>query len=171
MRTFDLIESQSNRIGKYLAIIAGLATFFMMIVVAADVGLMALKLGSLSIAVGLVEMLMIVTVFGAIAYTDVLDRHVIANMVTSRFSERWQALTGIFSNTVSLAICIIFTWQVFVYAVDMTRIQKTCLSSSLLYYPFTWFAVAGFFLLDIRFVIRIARCIESVAKGGKNAGA
>lgn len=167
----ERIETQTNKLSMYLAVIAGLAAFTMMLVVATDVTLLGLQIGSLSIAVGLVEMLMIVAVFGAIAYTDVLDRHVVANMLTARLPTRIQAAVGVFSNAVSLAICTIFTWQVLVYAIDMTRIQKTCLSSNLPYYPFTWFAVAGFLLLDLRFAIRLVHCIEDVVQGGSNAGA
>jgi C4-dicarboxylate transporter, DctQ subunit len=168
---FDYLESIINNICKYLAIIAGLSTFFMMMVASADVIMVAFRVGSLSIAVGLVEMLMIVTVFGAIAYADVLDRHVTATMVISRFGIKWQSLINIFNNFVSLVICIIFAWQILIYALDMTYMKKTCLSSSLLYYPFTWFAVIGFFLLTLRYIIRIVQNIKNSLKGEFDAGA
>jgi len=74
---FKTIDVQSQKLGKLLAVLAGVAVFLMMLVVVADFTLVGLKFGSLSISVGLVEMLMIVAIFGAIAYADVLDRHVI----------------------------------------------------------------------------------------------
>jgi len=167
---FKTIDVQSQKLGKLLAVLAGVAVFLMMLVVVADFTLVGLKFGSLSISVGLVEMLMIVAIFGAIAYADVLDRHVIATMVISRFSKKWQAISGIFSNAVSLVACFFFTWQIFAYAVDMTSLKKTCLSSDLPYYPFTWFAVAGFFLLGVRYLIRIVNCFKDLLFWRENVG-
>jgi len=167
---FKAIDIQSQRLSKLMASLAGVAVFLMMLVVVADITLVGLKVGSLSISVGLVEMLMIVAIFGAIAYADVLDRHVIATMVVSRFSKRWQAISGIFSNAVSLGICFFFTWQIFAYAVDMTSLKKTCLSSDLPYYPFTWFAVAGFFLLSVRYLVRIVNGFNSLLFRRKTIG-
>ena len=152
------VEAQHRKICQYLAMAAGLAAFVMMLVVVSDITLVALHIGSLSIAVGLVEMLMIVAIFGALAYADVLDRHVVATMIVDRLPGRWQAVFTILSNMVSLGMCFFLTWQILVYAVDMTGIKKTCLSSDLPYYPFTWVAVAGFMLLDIRYAIRIIPC-------------
>lgn len=169
-RFVQKFEIQLCNVSHYLAMAAGMSAFVMMLVVVSDVTLVALNIGSLSIAVGLVEMLMIVAVFGALAYADVLDRHVVATMLVSRLPKRWQAAFNIFSNMISLLMCFFFTWQILVYAVDMTGIKKTCLSSDLPYYPFTWVAVVGFLLLDIRFAIRIVHGIEQLGKGGGNVG-
>jgi TRAP-type C4-dicarboxylate transport system permease small subunit len=124
--------------------------------------MLATRLGSLEVAVELVEMLMIVVVFGAFAYADILDRHVTATMVVSRFSPKRRALCDSFSYGVGLFICLVFTWQLILYAQRMTAIRKSCLSSDLPYYPFTWFAVIGFILLDVRYLIRIVANIYKV---------
>lgn len=157
---FENLEVQTGKLSRYLAILAGLSAFAMMLVVVTDVTLVAFKIGSLRIAVGLVEMLMILSIFGALAYADVLNRHVVANIVVDRLPARWQAVSGVFSNLVSLAVCLVFTWQIFLYAWEMTGIRKTCLSSDLPYYPFTWAAVAGFLLLDLRYLIRLVSILQ-----------
>jgi len=163
---FENLEAWTEKISKYLAMLAGLSAFAMMLIVVADVSLVALHIGSLSIAVGLVEMLMIVSVFGALAYADVLDRHVVANIVTDRLPYCWRTGVGIFGNLLSLGMCFFLTWQIFTYAWEMTAIRKTCLSSDLPYYPFTWVAVAGFLLIDVRYVIRTINNLKKVGKGG-----
>jgi hypothetical protein len=78
---------------------------------------------------------------------------------------------SVFNNLVSLLICIVLGWQIFIYSLDMTLMKKTCLSSSLLYYPFTWFAVLGFILLNLRFAIRLVQSVKNSLKGDFDASA
>jgi len=151
-----------KKISEFFAILAGWAVFIMMFVVVVDVFMLATHIGSLQVAVELVEMLMIVIVFGAFAYTDILDKHVTATMFVSRLSAKWRAYADSFSYAISLLVCLIFTWQVTLYAQRMTAIKKSCLSSDLPYYPFAWVAVAGFILLDIRYIIRTVTSIYKV---------
>jgi TRAP-type C4-dicarboxylate transport system permease small subunit len=163
---FENFETWTGKISKYLAMLAGLSAFAMMLVVVTDVTLLALNIGSLSIAVGLVEMLMIISIFGALAYTDVLDRHVMADIVVDRLPHCLQVASGIFSNLISLIMCFFLTWQILIYSWEMTGIRKTCLSSDLPYYPFTWVAVVGIVLLDARYAIRIIHNLRKLNKGG-----
>ena len=156
------IELYSRKISEMLATLAGWAVFIMMFIVVVDVVILATRLGSLEVAVELVEMLMIVVVFGAFAYTDILDKHVTATMLVSRFSPKRRAVSDAFSYSVSLFICLVFTWQLILYGQRMTAIRKSCLSSDLPYYPFTWFAIIGFILLDLRYLIRIATNIHKI---------
>lgn len=156
------IELYSRKISEMLATLAGWAVFIMMFIVVVDVVILATRLGSLEVAVELVEMLMIVVVFGAFAYTDILDKHVTATMLVSRFSPKRRAVCDAFSYSVSLFICLVFTWQLILYGQRMTAIRKSCLSSDLPYYPFTWFAIIGFILLDLRYLIRIATNIHKI---------
>jgi len=160
--TLETINFSIKKISEFFAILAGWAVFIMMFVVVIDVFMLATHLGSLQFAVELVEMLMIVIVFGAFAYTDILDKHVTATMLVSRLSAKGRAYADTFSYAISLLICFIFTWQVTLYAQRMTAIKKSCLSSDLPYYPFAWFAVAGFILLDIRYIIRMITSIYTV---------
>ena len=160
--TLETINFSIKKISEFFAILAGWAVFIMMFVVVIDVFMLATHLGSLQFAVELVEMLMIVIVFGAFAYTDILDKHVTATMFVSRLSAKGRAYADTFSYAISLLICLIFTWQVTLYAQRMTAIKKSCLSSDLPYYPFAWFAVAGFILLDIRYIIRMITSIYTV---------
>lgn len=158
----EIVNSYIRKISELLATLAGWAVFIMMGVVVVDVVMLATRLGSLQVAVELVEMLMIVIVFGAFAYADILEKHVRATMLVSRLSTRWKAVSDAFSYSVSLFICLVFTWQIILYAQRMTVIRKSCLSSDLPYYPFTWFAVIGFILLDMRYLIRIVTNIYKV---------
>lgn len=156
------VQSVSDKLSEVLGTLAGLAVLVMMGVVVGDVIFIATRLGSLVFRVELVEMMMIVVVFGAFAYAEVLDKHVAATMFVSKLSPKWRAICNVFGYLLSFFICLVFTWQVFLYAERMTGIRKTCLSSDLPYYPFTWFAVAGFILLDIQYVLRIATSVKRV---------
>ena len=158
----ETVNSSIKKISELLATLAGWAVFIMMCVVVVDVFMLATRLGSLQVAVELVEMLMIVIVFGAFSYADILEKHVTATMVVSRLSKQWRAVFNVFSYSISLLICLVFTWQIILYAQRMTAIRKSCLSSDLPYYPFTWFAVVGFILLDTRYLIRVVTNIYNV---------
>jgi len=158
----ETVNSSIKKISELLATLAGWAVFIMMCVVVIDVVMLATRLGSLQVAVELVEMLMIVIVFGAFSYADILEKHVTATMIVSRLSKRWRAVFDAFSYSISLLICLVFTWQIILYAQRMTAIRKSCLSSDLPYYPFTWFAVVGFILLDMRYLIRVVTNISNV---------
>jgi len=158
----ETVNSSIKKISELLATLAGWAVFIMMCVVVVDIVMLATRLGSLQVAVELVEMLMIVVVFGAFAYADILEKHVAATMLVSRLSTRWRAVSDAFSYSISLLICLVFTWQIILYAQRMTAIRKSCLSSDLPYYPFTWFAVVGFILLDMRYLIRTVTNIYNV---------
>jgi len=158
----ETVNSSIKKISELLATLAGWAVFIMMCVVVIDVVMLATRLGSLQVAVELVEMLMIVIVFGAFSYADILEKHVTATMIVSRLSKRWRSVFDAFSYSISLLICLVFTWQIILYAQRMTAIRKSCLSSDLPYYPFTWFAVVGFILLDMRYLIRVVTNIYNV---------
>jgi TRAP-type C4-dicarboxylate transport system permease small subunit len=160
--TLATVQSVSDKLSEMLGTLAGLAVLVMMGVVVGDVIFIATRLGSLVFRVELVEMMMIVVVFGAFAYAEVLNKHVAATMVVSKLSPKWRAVCDVFGYALSLFICLVFTWQVFLYAERMTGIRKTCLSSDLPYYPFTWFAVAGFILLDILYGLRIITSVKRI---------
>jgi TRAP-type C4-dicarboxylate transport system permease small subunit len=153
------LDAYIGKVSELLSALAGWAVFVMMGIVVADIFMVSTRLGSFVVKVELVEMLMIVIVFGAFAYADILEKHVTATMFISRLSSKWRSLCDAFSYSIGLFVCVIFTWQLILYAQRMTAIRKTCLSSDLPYYPFTWFAVAGFILMDVRYSIRIMRNI------------
>jgi len=152
-------------VSEKLAIVSGIAVFIMMLITVTDLFLINTGIGTVGIAVESIEMLMIAVVFGALAYADVLNKHVSANILTDRLSPRPRAVFDTFGYSLSLAICLIFTWEMFGYAVQMTAIRKTCLSSDLPYYPFTWFAVVGFVLFDLRYLARVVDSIGAWRKG------
>jgi len=160
IQLLDKLEWSCNWACKILSFGAGIAVFVMMFVVVIDIFLITSGLGSLNISVGLVEVLMIGAIFGAIAYTELIDRHVTANILISKLPAKFYNLINIFNNLISFVVCALLTWQTFIYSMHVTDLQKTCLSSNLPYYPFTWIAVVGFFLLDIRYLIRIGRFLE-----------
>jgi TRAP-type C4-dicarboxylate transport system permease small subunit len=156
----------ANWLSAMLAMMSGLAVFLMMVITVTDVVLINTRIGTVGIAVESIEMLMIAVVFGALAYADVLNKHVSATMLIDHLPPRPRALCDVFGYSLSLAICLVFTWELFGYAEQMTSIRKSCLSSDLPYYPFTWFAVGGFVLFDLRYLARVLTSVEAWRKGG-----
>jgi TRAP-type C4-dicarboxylate transport system permease small subunit len=164
---FSRFVLYEQKAAEALATLAGFGVFVMMMITVTDVFLIATRLGTVGIAVESIEMLMIVVVFGSFAYADVLDKHVNATMIVDRLPPRARVLFDLFGYCLSLCICVILTWQMFGYAHHATAIRKTCLSSELPYYPFTWFAVAGFFLFDLQYAKRILRALRGLKEGGR----
>ena len=157
-----------NLLSEMLALIAGLAVVVMMLITVADVILINTGMGTVGIAVELIEMFMIVVVFGALAYTDFLNKHANATLLVGHFPRRTRAVLDVFVYSLSLAICLVLTWQLCGYAAQMTSIRKSCLSSDFPYYPFTWFAVGGFVLLDLQYLKRVLTGIDAWRNGGQS---
>ncbi len=162
---FLRFERSESWLSEMLALIAGLAVLVMMMITVVDVILINTEIGTVGIAVELIEMLMIVVVFGALAYTDLLNKHANATLLVDHLHPRTRAILGVFGYSLSLAICLVLTWQLAGYAAQMTSIRKSCLSSEFPYYPFTWFAVVGFVLFDFRYLRRLLSSVEAWRKG------
>jgi TRAP-type C4-dicarboxylate transport system permease small subunit len=58
----------------------------------------------------LIELLIVVTVAFALAYTAFHGGHVVVRVLVSRFSERTQAIMGIFTNLIAFGTCGAITW-------------------------------------------------------------
>ena len=164
MKILRLLDSYSEKSSRFLANLSGWAVFIMMCVVVADILMVSTRFGSIAVKVELVQMMMIVAVFGGLAFSDVLGKHAVATIFTDRLPPKWKAVCNVISYGMATFICVIFTWQVILYAQHMTEIKKNCLSSDLPYYPFTWFSVIGFILLDARYVVRLGMSFREVFK-------
>ena len=161
------IESYSRKINDVVATAAGFTVFIMIGVVVGNVILIATRVASIDITEELIEMLMILVAFGGFAYADILNKHITATIVVDRFSPKLRAITDTFSYSVCLFICLVFSWQLLLYAHKMTAIRRECFGSGFPFYPFTWFAVIGFFLLDMQYLMRIIASISKILKEAK----
>lgn len=148
-----------NSLTELIAILAGCLILVMMVVIVVNVILVSSRIGSLGIATELVQIMMIIVAFGGFAYTEVMERHIAVPIFITRLPQKWRLLFEVFSYSICLFMCVVITSQLFLYAQDMTAVRKGAFGSDFPYYPFTWFAVAGFLLLDIQYLSKLIKNI------------
>lgn len=139
--------------------ISGIGIFVMMVVVVLD-GSMRLFSSSIGITVELTSSMMVLVVFGALAYTEIEDKHVRATVMLHFFSDKINDILRICGYFISILVSSIFTWEMFSYTLHATKIKKTALSSSLPFYPFCWVAVVGIVLLLIVYIYKLILCFS-----------
>ena len=109
--TIDKLNGWTNLANRALGIAAAAIILFMMCLTTMDVVLRYVFNSPLPGVYELQEFMLVGVVFLALAYIQSLKGHIYVDLLTNRFSERGQAVLGILSNSVSLLIFALITWQ------------------------------------------------------------
>ena len=110
------------------------------------------------------EYALCVLVFLTLPYCAVKGAHIVVDIVTMRMTNRVQAKVASFIVSLSVIMCGIFTWQVFVRA---TRAMSSGEESTILgvwLSPFIFIAGIGFLLLTLVYLIQWLRALEDTKK-------
>jgi len=110
----------------------------------------------------LVEVLIVVIVGFALAYTALKQRHVAISLLTSRFSQRKQVIIASF--TWFLSLC---TWGIIVWASTDIMFEKWLAERTewlgVPYLPFRFVWVFGLLLYCLVFLIELSRALKQAA--------
>jgi TRAP-type C4-dicarboxylate transport system permease small subunit len=69
----------------------------------------------------MVEFLTGIAVAFALPFTTAINRHISVDLLTHRLSKQGQVVIDKIVSTISLGIFGLLTWQLFVYAIDLSR--------------------------------------------------
>ncbi|MDP2917002.1 MAG: TRAP transporter large permease subunit, partial [Dehalococcoidia bacterium] len=166
-----------NRIARWLERIAGsLGWWFngagaailavMMVLVTVDVCLRYFFNRPLSGTYEIVELMMAVLVFGALAYTAIKKSHISIDAVTSRLSPGNQGAIASIASLIGIALCILIAWQTALWGNKQWLAGQLTTSTNIPIYPFVWFAAFGFALLGL---VLIVHFIKSLAQSLENS--
>jgi len=116
--------------------------------------------------VELIGMLMVVMGFLGLGYCQLVKGNVMIDIVTSRFSERGQAIFSIFSYIICIVICSLITWQGGIRAweyIFKTTGGYTALLH-IIYWPFLMLMAVSFAWVTVIFILDLIQAIKVVAK-------
>lgn len=121
-------------------------------------------------ALDLSELLLVVVVCFALAYTASIREHMSVDVVTSRLGRRAEAILNVLTGLTGLAVLLLLT---FYAALDGITTYRSGLETSILHmpiYPFRFVVAIGFFALSLELICQWLRSIERLL-GGKNSSA
>jgi TRAP-type C4-dicarboxylate transport system permease small subunit len=116
--------------------------------------------------VELVGMLMIVIGFLGLGYTQLMKGNIMIDIITSRFSQRGQAVFSIFSYIICIVICSLVTWQGGIRAWEYI-FKKTGGYTSILhiiYWPFMMLMAVSFAWVTVIFILDLIQSIKKAMK-------
>jgi TRAP-type C4-dicarboxylate transport system permease small subunit len=109
----------------------------------------------------IVEFLMVMVVFSAIAYTGLLKGHIVIQIFSSRLPERARAILDSIADLISIGFCCLIIWQGIAQA-QMTRLRNDISGVlSIPVFPFYYVVVLGMVLMGLVF---LANFLESVGR-------
>lgn len=115
-------------------------------------------------ALELSELLMVFLVFGAFAVTELRNGHVDIDVVVTKLSPRWQALSETFAVLLSTAFWGAITWRTALHAQNVWHAGETTPNLSLPIAPFVWVATAGTLLFTLALVARALAALRRLVR-------
>jgi len=112
-------------------------------------------------ALEIIEFLMVIVVFSAMAYTGLLRGHIVIQILSSRLPERPRAILDSIADLISIVFCCLIIWQGIAQA-QMTRLRNDISGVlSIPVSPFYYVLVLGIALMCLVF---LANLLDSVGR-------
>jgi len=112
-------------------------------------------------ALEIIEFMMVIVVFSAMAYTGLLRGHIVIQILSSRLPERPRAILDSIADLISIVFCCLIIWQGIAQA-QMTRLRNDISGVlSIPVSPFYYVLVLGIALMCLVF---LANLLDSVGR-------
>ena len=160
-RSAHFIEKFSYPTSRIVNIVGAIVLAIMMFLVAADVTLRYAFNLPIRGSVELVELMMIVVVFLAVAYTASQKGHVSIELVVSRFPQRVQAVLDVFTSILSLGFIVLIIWRSMARGYTMWVDDHVTIVLAIPISPFLYIIAFGCVLLAI---VLLANILESISR-------
>ena len=163
-KSADFIAKISYPTSRIVNIVGAIVLAMMMFLVAVDVTLRYTIDLPVKGSVELVELMMIIVVFLAVAYTASQRGHVAIELVTTRLPQRVQAILDVFTTFLSLVFIILVIWRSTVRGNTMWHDNHVTVVLGIPIFPFLYLIAFGCLLLA---VVLIANILDSLAQAIK----
>lgn len=157
-RVFNRISEVTNAVGISILTI-------MMFVIVGEVIMRGVFNRPFTGTVEIVEFMMVVVVFGAIAYTAVKKGHISIDVVVSRFSPRTQAIIESIVTFVSLGLGVVISWHTVLRGISQWRAGQETVITQLPIHPFIWVAAFGFGLFSLVLMVKLVKSLNRALSG------
>jgi len=114
----------------------------------------------------LTEYMLAIMAFFAIAWAAVAKRHIVVDLVMSRFSPRIQMIVDSITCLLSICIYAIIAWRLVMEGVDLQALSMVSTFLDVPKYPFYYVAALGCTLLTLVAIVNLIQRI-SMIKGWK----
>ncbi|RJR39498.1 MAG: TRAP transporter small permease [Desulfobacteraceae bacterium] len=139
--------------------VASAVLFMMMLLTVADVfGRKALD-DSILGTIELSEFMLVITVFFALAHTEVMGGHVRVDVVMSLFGERTRAAADSITQLICAVLSLVFTSATVQYAIKMRASGEVSQDLWIPKYPFIYLAALGFAVLSIALFVKFVSAL------------
>jgi C4-dicarboxylate transporter DctM subunit len=159
-----IIDSAEILLNKICRVTNGVGVTFlalMMFLITIDVCLRFLN-RSFTGTYEIIEFMVAVVVFCALAYTAVKKAHVSVDLVPSRFSPRTQTAIHSVTTLVSLGLCGMMTWTTAEWGIHQLIVGQAATMTNLPTYPFVWIAAFGLALFCLVLLMNLIRSFQAL---------
>ena len=153
---------------KWFNTLAMVIIVVMMLMVVTDVVGRYLFNSPLPGALEITELLMVGTVYLALAYTQFVKAHISIDLLTTRYSQRNRLMVETISLFVLLAFFSLLVWQGGNMAWHSWQIKEIAMgpAARISVYPVKFMVPIGSFLICLRLIIQIAENLKALLIGG-----
>lgn len=163
-RTTHPLEKVLHRIVRVINGAGTVVLGVMVLLTVADVLLRLFLDRPLRGAFEIVEFLMVMVVFSAIAYTGLLKGHIVIQIFSSRLPERVRAILDSIADLISIGFCCLLVWQGIAQA-QMIRLRNDISGVlSIPVFPFYYVVVLGMVLMGL---VLLANLLDAVGRWAK----
>ena len=167
LRLYGTIHLLEKALHPTIRVINGVGTVVlgvMVLLTVADVLLRLFLDRPIRGAFEIVEFLMVMVVFSAMAYTGLLRGHIVIQILSSRLPECPRAILDSIADLISIGFCCLLIWQGIAQA-QMTRLRNDISGVlSIPVSPFYYVVVLGMVLMGLVF---LANLLDSVGRWAK----
>lgn len=113
----------------------------------------------------IIEFMMAIVVFCALAYTAVKKAHVSVDLLPSRLPQRAQAVLSSVTTLICLGLCIMMTWTTVEWGNHQLLVGQTSTMINIPIYPFVWIAAFGLALFSLVLLINLVKSLTQALAG------
>lgn len=121
----DIFQRSIGVASRALAYVAGITLLMMMFLVSADVTGRYVFTAPITGALEITEMLLVVSVFFSISYTETIGAHIRVRLLSSRLPDKWQNILNILGAVLGVFTCAFMIWKTFTYAAELMAVHAT----------------------------------------------
>lgn len=157
----SIFSKALDKFSNFLKIIGCTALTLMMLLTVVDVIGRFFKYPIFG-SVELIEYLAVIVIATALPYTHKVDGHVSVEIVVRLFSEKKQLIIEIFTQTLSLVLFCLITWQMFLYAKDMQQAGEVSMNLQFPTYYILYLLCFGLLVFSVTLVETIFKNIKQL---------
>jgi TRAP-type transport system small permease protein len=110
------------------------------------------------------EYALCVLVFLTLPFCAIKGAHIVVDIVTMRMTSRNQAKVATGILLLTIIMCGLFTWQMFVRALSAMKSGEESTIIGIWLFPFVFIAAIGFLLLTLVYIIQWLRVLKETQK-------